>query len=282
MLNNIFKKKYKRKRICKARVYIAITSVLLIALLASFITPYFGTQTYGYNSAELSVYQSLGNNIRVAIVSYEYSSVTGLMRCDFELSDGSGAAYLANTEYHINAKYAGNTDLLETSLCRVSDTYLVAYIRGLPEGFKLMAINIKGNLIYPELESTDYLSGRELTLYVYENDVPVKVELSVSTENEMMADYVTYQQELLRAEVKGHENTINIKFLAISQTRELITALEDDMMFQTEDEIETSNRQIVAYNTQIENYKREIEMLNDSIAQLEDKIVLLDAKKAQL
>jgi len=264
-----------------AKFYVAASAVFILTFFLIILSPVFAGSSYNFTEIPLNEYQTLGGNIQVAIASKSYNAEERFMRIGFFIDETTSTSTgLANVTYDIQCRYYANQGVaLETELIRINDNFLVGIIHDLPPGFEVLSLTFSGTYIYPELLSSDTLSGKSLKFYIHETDEILNSELEIGTGISYVNEYVDLQQTLCREEISELEEEIRVHQLAISQTESMIASLKENQKYQTESEKTATDRSISSYEKSIQTHESEIESLRKKAAELEEKITLLEARR---
>lgn len=275
-------KKKSKFKMNLSKLYLTSFGAFLLGFILIFISPMFTGGTYSYAEAKLNEYQTLNNNLRIAIVNKEYNPEKEFMRIDFSIEDTSTATSLSNIKYELSSQYIKDRKPLEVDITRINDNYFVAIIKGIPEGYSVLSITIDPKYIHPELQVTDDLKDRSIKMYINESEKIINNNLKIGTIKEYQDEYISFEQKLLKDEIKENKKEIETNKLAIKEINKLINDLKNDMKYQTEDEkFETSN-EINSYKTTIQQHEKDIEELNQTIDNLNKKIDLLNQKRESI
>ncbi|RBP59332.1 hypothetical protein DES36_11957 [Alkalibaculum bacchi] len=270
--------KKKKFRISLGQKYLLIMGIFIFGFLTIFISPAFTGKSYSYEEVLLNEYQTLSNNIQIALTKKEYNPEKEIMRLDFSMKEISSNSSLSNITYEISSSYIESREPLSIESVRVNDNYIIAIIKNVPEDFSILSVTIVPKYIHPDIEKNDDLKDRSIKMYVNESDKIINTDIKIEDKEYYEKEYILFQQESIKKQIKANKEKIQTQKLAISELKKSISNIEDDLVYQTEEELVESTTQINTHVSNINQYQKEIETLQNENMQLEEKIKLLDEK----
>ena len=262
-----------------AKLYLSSFGVFILGFMFIFASPLVFGGSYSYPEAALNQHQTINNNISIALVTKEINPSKNLLRLDYSIRETGSGASLSNVEYQVKSQYIKGKEPLDVTVHKVSDTYLIILVKGMPEDFGVISTTIAPRYIHPELQNTEDLTDREVKFYINESAEIVNHDLAESTEMEYKKEHISYQQNLLKEEIEQQEKSIETSKLSIKEVNNQIEVLENEMIYQTsEEKFETTNS-INGYKTAITQHEKDIDESNKSIEELQERIQLLEEKR---
>ncbi len=274
--------KKRKTKMGLAKLYLGSFSVFILGFLFIFVSPIFSGGSYSYPEASLNEYQTLNNNLTIALVKKEINPVDNLMRLDFSIEETSIDSSLSNVKYEVKSQYINGKEPLEVTINKVSDNYLTVIIKGIPKDFTVLSTTVSPRYIHPELQNSDDLAERDVKFYINENDKIINTKLAIASEMDYRKEYIRFQQDSLKEDISENEKEIETHKLSIKETKNQIIELETEMVYQTtEEKFQTSNN-INGYKTSIQQHETEIELRNKNIEELNERINLLEEKRKSI
>ncbi|AVD54440.1 hypothetical protein CKF96_03705 (plasmid) [Priestia filamentosa] len=260
-------------------LYLTTLGIFIISFGFIFISPSIIGSSYSYENTPIDEYQTLSNNVQIALVKKEFNPENGIMRLDYSLKESSTNSSLSNIQYDISNQDIKNRESQKSEVIRVNDNYLVVIVKDLPKDFGVLSSTINPSYIHPEIQSSNDLENRSLKIYINEDEKIVNKNLENKSSSEYQSEYITFQQESLREEIVLKNKEIEAIHIKNKELKELISDLETDINFQTDEEKLETKSAINAQLTSINQHEKEMKEIEDEIENIREKIVLLDEKK---
>ena len=215
------------------KLYLTTLSIFLLTFGFIFISPAIIGGTYSYENTPKDEYQTLSNNISIALVNKEYNPEKRIMRLDYSLNESTTNSSLSNIQYEISSQDIKNREPHKVETIRVNDNYLVVLVHDLPKGFAVLSTTIVPSYIHPEIQNSNDLESRSVKTYVNEEEEIINTDLEIQSESEYQYEYIVYQQESINDEISIKEKEIEAINIKNKELNELINALEMETNYQT-------------------------------------------------
>jgi len=278
-----FKDMIKQKfKLSLTRLYLTCFGLFVATFLFIFISPMIFGGNYSYAEAKVNEHYPINNGIELALIKKEYNPEKQFMRLDFSIEKSNSNSSLSNIEYQISSQYIKDRKQLEVEVTKVNDNYVVAIIKGIPEGYSVLSTTIKPEYVHPELEKVDDLNDREVKIYVNESSKIENNKLKIGTEKQYQKEYISYQQEEIKEQIEESKKEISKNNLAIEEVNKTIKKLENEMSYQTESEKFTTQNDVNSNKTKIQQFEEKIDLANQNIDELNEKMKLLEEKKGSI
>ncbi|MEY8742831.1 hypothetical protein AB9M62_25540 [Bacillales bacterium AN1005] len=264
------------------QLYLTCFGVFVAGFLLIFISPMIFGGNYSYAEAKVNEHYPLNNGIELALIKKEYNPEKQFMRLDFSIEKSNSNSNLSNIQYQISSQYIKDRKPLNVEVSKVNDNYIVAIIKGIPDGYSVLSTSIKPEYIHPELEKVDDLKEREVKIYVNESSKIENKELKIGSGKQYQLEYISYQQEEIKQQIDDSKKEITNNELAIEEVNKTIKTLENDMSYQTESEKFTTKNEVNSNKTKIQQFEEKIALANQNIEELNEKLELLEDKKGSL
>lgn len=272
----------KKLKLSLTQLYFACFGVFVAIFLFIFISPIIFGGNYSYAEAKVNEHYPINNGVELALKKKEYNPEKQFMRLDFSIEKSNANSNLSNIEYQISSQYIKDRKPLEVEVTKVNDNYIVAIIKGIPEGYSVLSTSIKPKYVHPELEKVDDLNDREVKIYVNENSKIENKKLEIGTEKKYQLEYISYQQEETKQQIEESKKEIRKNELAIEEVKKMIKKLENEMSYQTESEKFTTKNEVNSNKTNIQQFEEKIDLSNQNIDELNEKMKLLEDKKSSI
>lgn len=264
------------------KLYLTTLSIFLLAFGFIFISPYIIGGSYSYENTPLDEYQILSNNISIALVNKEYNPEKGIMRMDYSLKESTTTSSLSNVQYEISSQDIKNREPHKVENIRVNDNYLVVLVEDLPKDFAVLSTTIVPSYIHPEIENSNDLESRSIKIYVNEEEKIVNNDLKKQSISQYQNEYISFQQESLKEEITLKKKELDANNIKIKELNNLISELEVETNYQTEEEKFETKKAINSHLTTITTHEKDIKEIQDEIKELKEKIELLDEKRKSI
>ncbi|MFP7474267.1 hypothetical protein SFC55_25110 [Niallia taxi] len=272
--------KFRKKiKLSLTQLYLTCFWVFVATFLFIFISPMIFGGNYSYAEAKVNEHYPINNGVELALTKKEYNPEKQFMRLDFSIEKSNSNSNLSNIEYQISSQYIKDRKPLNVEVTKVNDNYVVAIIKGIPEGYSVLSTTIKPEYVHPELEKVDDLNDREVKIYVNENSKIENNELKIGTEKQYQIEYINYQQKQIREQIEESKKEISKNNLAIEEVNKTIKKLENEMSYQTESEKFTTQNDMNSNKTKIQQFEEKIDFANKTMEELNVKMKLLEEKK---
>ena len=116
-------------------LYLTTFSIFILTFGFIFVSPVFLGKSYSYENTEMGVYQTVTNNVKIALVSKEFNPNSHLMRLDYLIEDTGFNTSMSNIKFEMLVQDIETRKEHNIEIIRVSDSYLVVLIKGIEQGF---------------------------------------------------------------------------------------------------------------------------------------------------
>lgn len=272
-----------RKKMNLTKLYLGTVIVFILGFVFIFITPMFTGGNYSYAEATMNEYQTLGNNLRIALVKKEYNPEKEIVRLDFSITETTkSGTTLPNIEYEVSSQYIKNRKGQEVEVTRVSDEYFVAIIKEVPKDFSVLSTTVSPKYIHSELADNNDLENRSVKVYVNESEDIVNNSLDIGTKEVYQKEFISFQQDQIKNEIEEKEIEIEKNKLAIKELNKLISSLESELIYQTREEQFETNNLINSHVSSINKHEKDIVEIEEMISEMNEKTILLEEKKTSI
>ncbi|EUJ34203.1 hypothetical protein [Brochothrix campestris] len=266
----------------KSKQYMLTLFIFFCVLMVIIISPKLMGKNYDYDTITLNEDETLGADFSAQVTNITYNPSKKIMKLAFKYNDQNVINRLSNLKISYDFKFINNQEAVDSRKnskeIKVSDDYIVVFVKNVPEDFGVMSSTIQPRLTHAKAEEKQEFKEAEWKFYVSQDDVKIDNALKIVTKSELINEGVQQEINDVEKEIKNVKSQIKEMKVEMSLTEKEIESKEKDLDYQTLEEKQETTSDINSLKGNTLSSKSKITELNEKIEKYQQKIKLLQTK----